>query len=204
MGGGGMLTAPVCTAMQINSRTTPVPLPSSFNFIRNIWLRLPHAPILPSLPSGPPAVPPPPPHLSPSNFQIFCSIFWEAIKQRVFSHCSPPCPRPPTTASALLPPSVSVFARSRRRCGCGGGQSEPSDARSQVKPPRRRMNILTWCISGAPGRNRTGTRCAPPGADDSASHRRTRAAASPLKCGRRRQKGGGKEEWGATAACWYR
>lgn len=148
-----MLTAPVCTAMQINSRTTPVPLPSSLNFIRNIWLRLPHAPILPSLPSGPPPVPPPPPHLSPSNFQIFCSIFWEAIKQPVFSHCSPPCPRPPTTASALLPPSVSVFARS---CGCGGGQSEPSDARSQVKPPRRRMNILTWCISGAPGRNRTG------------------------------------------------
>lgn len=155
-----MLTAPVCrcrTAMQINSRTTPVPLPSSLNFIGNIWPRLPHTPILPSLPSGPSPVPPPPPHFSPSNFQIFCSILWEAIKQPVFSHCSPPCP-PPSPALPLLPPSASVFARSRRRCGCGGGQSEPSDAGSQVKPPRRRMNILTRCISGAPRRNRTGTR----------------------------------------------
>lgn len=171
----------------------PPPTPSYFTF--------------PPLGSSPV---PPPPHLSPSNFQIFCSIFLEAIKQPVLSPIAPHLAPPPTTtttASPLLPPSVNVFAHSRRRCGCGGGQSEPSDARSEVKPPRRRSNILTGCISGAPRRNRTGTSCAASGADDSASHQRTRqcrggagchllkqcvpatpCAASLLKCGRRRQR----------------
>lgn len=84
-------------------------------------------------------------------------------------------PRPSTSLGECC---AVRAAYSRQRSRCGGGQSEPSDACSEVKLLWLCLNILAGCISGASQTNRTGTNSAASVADNAASHQRTQTVAA--------------------------